>query len=214
MSFERIDFSQLFHAGFQLDRSALILHFAFENRIQELAEGALLSRLIEEPLAAPPSAPEDDEIQESFYRLQVRLDYRGARVAAQFVEGCSTDLEETYVALQRHLIRRHLAREIVRKAAAGDAEAQQAICWESFVSGTLRAEALKAMSVVLAAGAEQHAPSAHELSVAREHLLSKHDEETWTELEEKLTRHWAIPRAAITAALDRYALALRHGGVS
>jgi hypothetical protein len=50
--------------------------------------------------------------------------------------------------------------------------------------------------------------------VAREHLLSKHGEETWPELEEKLTRHCGIPRGAVSAAVDRYALALRHGGVA
>src|SRR6185436_11738049 len=145
MSFERIDFSYLFHDGFRLDRKALILHLAIENRIHELAERAVLSALLSgsgerpDPSAIP--VLDDDAVQDAFYQLQVRLDCYDAEQAERMVGGCGTDLEEVHAALHRALVRRRIASALVRRAVAGEGDAQTAICWEAFTAGALRGDA-------------------------------------------------------------------------
>jgi hypothetical protein len=216
MSFERIDFSYLFHDGFRLDRKALILHLAIENRIYELAERAVLSALLSgsgerpDPSAIP--VLDDDAVQDAFYQLQVRLDCYDAEQAERMVGGCGTDLEEVHAALHRALVRRRIASALVRRAVTGEGDAQTAICWEAFTAGALRGDALRAMAIGLAADAEPAAPSEAELAQARSHLASMHPDVDWTAVHDKLTVEWGVPATELSAAVERYARALRGGG--
>ncbi len=209
MSFEQIGFASLFHDGFTIDSTSLLIYLALENEIRPYAERVLLTRLALG--GATPRRPRVTraEIEARFDAMRRELDYLGAARTSRFLSECSLTLEEADTAIAGRLA----LEKLVDRLIAGlwrDRAGREAVCREAFLDLELREHVIRAAGLgLLARDRESDAsPSERALAAAREHLLRRHGCAEWTALRERLTRTWRIADHRVEGYVRDYAAAL------